>query len=212
MRNSNLLALLALSGMLMSLAACGGKVRYPNYYVLDIRPPVPVASQAQPLLGSVAVRNFAAPSFLRAGPIVYRDSPEQINFYYYHRWAVDPRTAVTNAVLRKMQASGIFQSVNLFDAREPSDYLVTGRLEHLEEVDQGRHVYVEVHLSAQLRDLKSGDVVWNDSCSETTQLERRAVPGVVAQMSQTTEKAVENLVSSMQKRVELLSAQKRGAA
>jgi hypothetical protein len=100
----------------------------------------------------------------------------------------------------------MFQAVNLFDAREPSDYVLTGRLEHLEEVDQGNDVHVEVHLSAQLTDVKTGEAVWSDSSAESTELERRAMPGVVAEMSQTTEKAVEQLVSSMQKRMELRSA------
>jgi hypothetical protein len=94
-------------------------------------------TQTKPLLGLVAVREFGAPSFLRAGPIVYRQSAEQLDFYDYHRWAVEPRSAVTSAVVQHIQACGIFQSFYLFDGREPSDYLLTGTLEHLEEVDRG---------------------------------------------------------------------------
>ncbi|MFZ0592032.1 MAG: ABC-type transport auxiliary lipoprotein family protein [Bryobacteraceae bacterium] len=201
MRHANLLSLACLSGMLLSFAGCAGKIRYPSYYVLNLPAPVAVATQPKPLLGSVAVRKFDAPAFLRAGAIVYRPSAEELNFYNYHRWAMDPRSAVTTAVVNDMRASGVFQSVHLFDGRGTSDYLVTGRLEHLEEVDQGQAVYVEVGLSAQLMNFRTGEVVWTDTSSETTKLEHHTIPGIVAGMSQAAETAVEHLVSSMQNRV-----------
>jgi uncharacterized lipoprotein YmbA len=144
--------------MLAGLTGCAGKIRYPNYYVLNLAAPVPAATLLKPL-GSVAVREFRAPAFLRAGPIVYRKSAEQLDFYDYHRWAVDPRRAVTSTIIENIQARGIFHSVHLFEGREPSDYLVTGTLDDLEEVDKGREVFVEVRVSARLTDLRTGDVL-----------------------------------------------------
>ena len=153
------------------------------------------------LPGSVSVREFRSPAFLRAGPIVYRQSAEQVDFYDYHRWAVDPRRAVTSAVVQNMQARRMFQSVRLFDGRGTSDYLVTGTLDHLEEVDHGHELFVEVGVSAQLMDLRTGNVLWTDASSETTKVEHRALPDIVAEMCHTAEHAVEQLVSSMQNRV-----------
>lgn len=201
MRYANLLGFVGLAATLASLAGCTAKIHYPNYYVLNLRSPVPVPAQPKPLLGSVAVREFAAPAFLRAGPIVYRPSADQLDFYDYHRWAVDPRRAVTSAVIDGMQARGVFESVHLFDGRGTSDYLVTGTLDHLEEVDQGHDVFIHVGVSAQLTDLRTGRVLWSDASSETTKVERRAVAGVVAEMSHAADDAVEHLVSSMQNRV-----------
>jgi ABC-type uncharacterized transport system auxiliary subunit len=206
MRNVNLFGLVCLAAALASLAGCAGKIRYPSYYVLNLSAPAPQATQPKPLLGSVAVREFRAPTFLRAGPIMYRQSANQLDFYDYHRWAVDPRSAVTSAVVQNMQTGGAFQAVHLFDGRGASDYLVTGTLDHLEEVDQGSNVFVEVRVSAQLMDLRTGDVLWRDTSSETTKLEHRDVPGIVAGMSQATDSAVERLVSSMQNRVVSISA------
>ena len=206
MRHRTLLGLVCLSGVLAGLTACAGKIRYPNYYVLNLPAPVPVADQHKPLPGSVAVREFRAPAFLRAGPIVYRKSPEQLEFYNYHRWVVDPRSALTNAIIQNLQARRLFQSAQLFDGRGSSDYLLTGRLDHLEEVDKGHKVFVEVCVSAQLTNVTTGDVLWSDTSSETTKLEDRAVPGLVAAMSQTAESVVGHLVSSMQDRLATDSA------
>jgi ABC-type uncharacterized transport system auxiliary subunit len=206
MRQRTLLGLACLTAVLASSTGCAGKIRYPNYYVLNLPAPVPAAPLSKPLLGSVAVREFRAPVFLRAGPIVYRKSAEQLDFYDYHRWAVDPRRAVTSTLAENMQARGIFHSVHLFDGREPSDYLVTGTLDDLEEVDKGSEVFVEVRVSAQLTHLRTGDVLWHDSSSESTKLEDHAFPNLVAAMSQTVETVVEHLVSSMQHQLSTASA------
>jgi ABC-type uncharacterized transport system auxiliary subunit len=207
MRGTNALGIACLTAIVITGAGCGGKIQYPNYYVLNVpAAPAPSGTEAKPVLGSVAVRNFAAPSFLRAGPIVYRESAEQINFYQYHRWALDPRTSVTNAFLQDIQASGLFASVAEYDGRETSDYLITGRLDRLEEVDNGRDVRIAVGLSAQLMNVKTGEVMWRDTGSSAMSLEHRTVPGVVAEMSQATETSIEQLVSSMQKKLEPLSA------
>jgi len=206
MRHTNLPGLVWLIVALASLAGCAGKIRYPNYYVLNLPAPVAAGTQPKQLHGSVAVRKFAAPPFLRAGPIAYYPSADQVNFYDYHRWAIDPRNAVTTAVIQNIQARGVFQSVQLYDGRGTSDYLVTGTLDHLEEVDRGHDVFVEVRLSAQLMDLRTGDVLWKDASSETTKLEQHTVPAIVAGISRAAEDSVEHLVSSMQNRIVPTSA------
>jgi ABC-type uncharacterized transport system auxiliary subunit len=201
MYNSKQARAIIIVTVLVSLAGCAGKVRYPSYYVLDVPARPSVNDRPQPILGSVAVREFSAPEFLREGPIAYRPSPEQLDFYNYHRWAEDPRRVVTAAVVREMQARGIFQSVVLFDGRGTPEGLVTGTLDHLEEVDQGSNVSIEVGLSARLTNLRTGEVLWQGASSNTAKLDQRSVPGEVAEMSREVGCVVENLISSMQDRL-----------
>jgi hypothetical protein len=104
-------------------------------------------------------------------------------------------------MVRQMQARGLFQSVDVFDGRGSPECLVTGTLEHLEEVDQGANVSIEVSLSAKLINLRTGEVLWQDTSSKTTKLDRRSVPGIVAEMSRDLDDAVQHLVSSMQDRL-----------
>jgi ABC-type uncharacterized transport system auxiliary subunit len=201
MHNPKLIAAIVLMTAVVSLAGCAGKIRYPSYYALDLPAPASPANQPTPAHGSAAVRQFDAPRFLRGGAIAYWEGPDQLGFYEYHRWAEDPRHAVTAAMAREMQARGVFQSVDVFDGRESPEYLVKGTLEHLEEVDQGASVSIEVSLSAQLINLRTGEVLWQDTSSKTTKLDQRSVPGIVAEMSHNLEDAVQHLVSSMQNRL-----------
>jgi len=140
----------------ISLAGCAGKIRYPNYYVLNL----PAANSPSPVLGSVAVREFAAPRFLRQGTIASRESPEQLDFYEYHRWAEDPRRMVTLAMVREMQSRGLFRSVDVLDGRGSPDCLMTGTINHLEEINEGPNVSIEVAPSARLINLRTGEVLW----------------------------------------------------
>jgi len=211
MRNSKLMCAIGLITALASLAGCAGKIRYPSYYVLNVPAPFSASDRRKPLLGSVVVREFSAPAFLRGGPIAYRASPAQVDFYDYHRWAEDPRRVVTAAMVREMQARRLFQSVDVFDGRGSPECLVTGTLDHLEEVDEGTNVSIEVSLSAQLINLQTGEVLWQDTASKTARLHQRSVPGIVAEMSRDLADAVQHLVSSMQDRVGAASASLGGS-
>ena len=211
MRNSKLILSIGLVTGLGTLSGCAGKIRYPSYYVLDV-PASPFAShRSEPILGSVAVREFSAPAFLRGGPIAYRESAEQMDFYDYHRWAEDPRRVVTAAMVREMQTRGVFQSVDLFDGRRSPEYIVSGTLDHLEEVDQGTNVSIEVRLSARLISVRTNEVLWQDTSSQTAKLEQRSVPGMVAEMSRDLGTAVERLVSSMQETITSLPTNRSNA-
>jgi len=205
MRKLNLILTVGLMTAIVSLAGCAGKIRYPSYYVLNVPTVVP-ASRPAPILGSVAVREFDAPRFLREGPIAYRPSAEQLDFYDYHRWAEDPRRAVTAAMVRELQGRGLFRSVDLFDGRGSPECLLTGTVDHLEEVDRGANVSIEVTLSARLLNLRTGEVLWQDTSSQTAKLDQRSVAGIVAEMSQDLASAVGHLVSSMQDRLTVASS------
>jgi len=180
---------------LIILAGCGGAAKYPNYYTLHIQPPVDPPAQ-QGVRTSLAVREFRSPTYLRQGAIVYKTSPEQIGFYNYHRWAVDPREFLTNAVAEHLRASGNFTQVKLYDGRSDIDYVLSGRLEKLEELDYGGGgIKVEVAISAQMVNLANGTTVWSNAVSEVGTVDKRDVPTVVAEMNRTMERAIEKLLT-----------------
>src|SRR5215471_2685568 len=176
------------------LMGCGGAVKYPNYYTLHMQPPDDPLVQ-EGVHASLAVREFRSPSYLRQGSIVYKTSPEQIGFYNYHRWATDPREFVTNAVTERLRASGNFTQVKLYDGRADIDYVLSGRLEKLEEIDYEGGVKVEVAISAQMVQLSTGATVWTNSASEVGQVDKRDVPAVVAAMSRTADQAIAKLLT-----------------
>src|SRR5246127_5979137 len=193
MKMPTMIVLLALTA-LITLAGCGRAVKYPNYYTLHVPPP-PDPPVQEGIRTSLAVREFRSPTYLRQGAIVYKTSPEQIGFYNYHRWAVDPREFLTNAVADNLRASGNFTQVKLYDGRSDIDYVLSGRLEKLEELDYGGGVKVEVAISAQMTNLANGATVWSNAVSEVGTVDKRDVPTVVAEMNRAMERAIEKLLT-----------------
>ena len=179
---------------LVTLMGCGGAAKYPSYYTLHVPPP-PDPPAPEGVRACVAVREFRSPTYLHQGAIVYKTSPEQIGFYNYHRWAVDPRDFVTNAVAERLRASGNFAQVKLYDGRPDIDYVLSGRLEKLEEIDYQGGVKVEVAISAQMTNLASGATIWTNEVSEVGTVGQRDVPAVVAEMNATMSRAIEKLLT-----------------
>src|SRR6266481_1417012 len=160
---------------LVILGSCGGKVRYPNYYTFNLPAP-PDPAPADNVHATVAIREFRAPAYLRQGAIVYKPSPEQIGFYAYHHWAINPCEFVTNSVIERLSASGNFARVKPYDGRPGIEYVLSGRLEKLEEIDYENGVKVEVAISAQMTNLATGLTVWTNAVSEVGDVNKRDVP------------------------------------
>ncbi len=182
-----LLALAVLSG-------CSGKMGRANYYTLNLpAPPDPPA--AENANTTVAIREFRAPAYLRQGAIVYKPSPEQIGFYAYHRWAIDPCEFVTQSIIARLGATGTFSHVKHYDGQPDAGYVVSGRLEKLEEIDYEGGVKVEVAVSAQMTRVDTGTIVWSKAVSEVGEVNQHDVPAVVSEMSHTMERAIEKLLT-----------------
>ena len=179
------------------MAGCGGKILYPHYYALEI-PPAPKAAESGPRLpASVAVRRVETPSYLRQGRIVYRQAAAEIGFYEYHRWAADPGAMVTSALIDSLRSSQLFSFVKPYDGQGRQDYIMSGRLEQLEEIDSVGAVQVAAKLSAELLDVRTGAMVWAGEERETSGVETRDVNSVVMAMSQAVQKSIDRLMASL---------------
>ena len=187
------LAMIVVALSVIVLAGCAGKVGRANYYTLNLPAPPdpPVAENAHT---TVAIREFRGPAYLRQGAIVYKPSPEQIGFYAYHRWAIDPCDFVTDSIIARLGATGTFSRVKHYDGQPDADYLISGRLEKLEEIDYEGGVKVEVAVSAKMTKLDTGTIVWSKAVSEVGVVNHHDVPTVVSEMSHTMERAIEKLL------------------
>jgi ABC-type uncharacterized transport system auxiliary subunit len=181
---------------LIILVGCSGKMRYPSYYTLNLPAP-PDPSPPENGKATVAIREFTAPAYLRRGAIVFKTSPEAVGFYAYHRWAVDPCEFVTDSMRDHLSATGLFVHVKRYDGQPDAEYLVSGRLEKLEEIDYEDGVKVVVAISARMIRFDTGATVWTKSVSKVGNVEKRHVPAVVSAMSDTMDRAMQELLTPL---------------
>jgi len=195
-----MLSLATVCTLALLISGCG-KVKYPSYYTLSIAPELKSDVGSTPRPVTVAVRQFETPAYLRQGRIVYSQAPGEVGFYEYHRWAVDPGAAVTTAMVEALRSGRLFSTVAPYDGHDRSDFLMTGRLEKLDEIDYGGEVRVEAKLSAELTNLHTGSVVWTGDAAQTSRVERRDVNSVVAEMSHALQESMDQLLKGMDQQV-----------
>jgi ABC-type uncharacterized transport system auxiliary subunit len=176
------------------LAACGS-ARYPTNYVLSL--PARSIAPAPHVRGALAIQEFQCPQYLCEGRIVYRPSSEEIGFYEFHRWAMNPGEMITQFIADSIRSEALFTSVTLQKTGVEPAYVLKGNIERLEEVDQGRDVRTVCTISAELLDTQTKSVVWNHTASQTVVVQNRNVAGVVSSLSSAVRMTVDNLVKSL---------------
>ena len=185
----------ALAGAL-AIGACGS-ARYPAYYALHFEPSTQAAASER-AMGTLAITELGCPDYLCEGRIVYRPTPIEVSFYQYHRWAISPRAMVADYLAERVRARSLFTSVSGAESRMATDFVLTGTLQRLEEVDDARQVTALSTVSAQLVDTRRQSVVWSRTATERVMVEQRDVAGVVNGLATAVRATVDRLVADME--------------
>ena len=181
---------LVLACITCACLACSGVVPPTNYYVLDLPAPAPAAARLEHTAVLMPIR---AGRVIRQGRIVYRESPEQVGYYEYHRWAEDPEDSVARSLRQQVLALGTFARVADFDGRTTGDFLLRGELLRLEEVDHGGGVRATVEISLELVEAATSRVVWAGTAEKTEMVPASEVRSVVSRLSAAADQAIRQL-------------------
>jgi ABC-type uncharacterized transport system auxiliary subunit len=183
-----------------------GPGRYPTNYVLNFPPIAPSVAPAPETRGSLAVYEFDCPQYLCEGRIVYRPTAEEIGFYEFHRWAMNPSRMITQFVTDAIRSRALFKTVTLQQPDGQPAYVLKGAIERLEEVDQGRQVRAVCTISAQLFDTQTKSMIWSDTATQNIAVQKRDVAGVVSSLSTAVRATADSLVRSLQKSLPALAS------
>jgi ABC-type uncharacterized transport system auxiliary subunit len=180
----------------LAISACGS-ARYPAYYTLHFEPSTQ-ARTSERGMGTLAIKELGCPDYVCEGRIVYRPTPAEVGFYQYDRWAVSPRAMIAQYLAERVRARSLFTSVSGDESRMTTDFVLTGTLERLEEVDEARQVGALSTISAQLVDTRTRAVVWSRMATERVPVEQRDVTGVVNGLATAVRATVDRLVTDME--------------
>jgi ABC-type uncharacterized transport system auxiliary subunit len=184
------------------LAACGSeRVPVTKYYKLDIPPAPTPDGPSAPI--SLRIEPFRTTSLLRHDRIVYRPSPVEVGFYEYHRWAEPPNDSVTKALADQLMKRHVFQSVEISDGGEKTDYVLRGSIDRLQEVDYMGGVRVQVSISAELEDPVQRQTIWSSAASSECGVTKSDVQAVVAAMGRASQQSIVRLMADVTKFVQL---------
>ena len=177
-----------------SCLACGASGPPTRYYALNLPRSPPAAER---LAHTAVLMPIRAGEIAGQGRIVYRESPHEVGFYEYHRWAEDPEDSVADALASELLARGTFASVTPFDGRTQADFILRGELRRIEEIDYEGPVKASVEISLELVDAATSRVVWSDrSCAEEV-VAAAEVRSVVERLSASADQAIKRLAGQL---------------
>jgi ABC-type uncharacterized transport system auxiliary subunit len=127
----------------------------------------------------------------------------EVGFYEYHRWAELPNDTVTKALADQLVRRRVFQSVEISDGGEKTDYVLRGSIERLQEVDYTGTVKVQVSISTELEDPVRQQKIWSGTASSECVVAKSDVQAVVSAMGQAAQQSIGRLVTDVAKFVQL---------
>ena len=147
---------------LMLMAGCyGNRGHTPSFYLIDhaavLRPVI--AENQPPLPYRVRVRDLDFPRVIDRNRIIYRYSPNQINYFRYQQWAIPPRTMLSDTIAHHVGASGVFAEVRRNYLDQAPDFEISGALSALERLESGDFGAAHLALRLELIDRSTGRVL-----------------------------------------------------
>jgi ABC-type uncharacterized transport system auxiliary subunit len=158
------------------LSACGGG-RPIRYYTVEAPPAPELSTSVYPI--TILIGRIGSPEILQDEAIAYRSGPNEIGTYDYHHWAEPPVRMVKVALVRRLRASGKYQSVAELGSSAQGDYVLQGRLYDFEEVDTGG-IAALVSMEFELVDRRTHKTVWTHFYSRTVPVQGKEISDVVA--------------------------------
>ena len=179
--------------MLATLGACGGG-RPIRYYTVETPAAAAPSTSVYPI--TILIGHIGSPEILQTDAIAYRSGPNEIGTYDYHHWAEPPVRMVKVALVRRLRASGKYQSVGELGSSVQGDYVLQGRLYDFEEVDTGS-IAALVSLEFDLFDRRTHKTVWTHFYSRSRPAQGREIADVVAALDRNLGEGLAEVASGM---------------
>ncbi|MBN1561147.1 membrane integrity-associated transporter subunit PqiC [candidate division KSB1 bacterium] len=130
--------------------ACGKKINTRRYYVLECTGRSPQARPDTALFNvKVDVRDFRVARAFDQTRMTLRTNTNELDYYFYHHWAVKPSLAVADFVYDVIEARNMF-SGNVRGISYNPDYIIQGDIKSLERLQEDNMAFTHVHMAIEL--------------------------------------------------------------
>jgi ABC-type uncharacterized transport system auxiliary subunit len=162
-----------------------------KYYVLDYLPTPPKERlEKGPYPFSLRVRDCNIAEAYRRTQIVYRQSANQMQFYSYHMWAVDPDRMINDLAVKHLKAARLFENVTRAVESFVPDYYMGCDIQAIEEYDNKDQWFAHMAVEYSIEDAKTNQIVWKKLYDLRKKVAQQEPVYVVRELSSLLESAV----------------------
>jgi ABC-type uncharacterized transport system auxiliary subunit len=187
-----------------NLCGCGA-VPPMKYYTLTTPNSPPAAATAATLPVTLAVAPLRASQLYRDNRLIYATSNEAMGTYEYERWAQPAPQMIQEVMLRELRGSGRYRVIENLASSSRPDFVLRGSLYDFKEVS-GSPLQARVTLDMDLRDTKTGAIVWTYYYTHDQPVAQETVPSVVAALDQNVQQGIAEIRSSLNQFLDQYSA------
>lgn len=192
--NRGILWIAALAAGLLS--GCGA-ARPSKFYQLTIPGDGTSAPPANPYPITLLLGPLRASHLYREAHIVYSSTGENMGTYEYQEWAEPPTEMLADVLLRDLRASGKYRSVDILRSNSRGDYTLYGRLYDFKEVS-GPPMLARVTVDLELREFKTGAIVWTHYYSHDEPVSGKDISAVVAALDRNAQRGMSEVKASLE--------------
>ncbi|HEV3218711.1 MAG TPA: ABC-type transport auxiliary lipoprotein family protein [Candidatus Acidoferrales bacterium] len=188
--------MLSLLALAVVLAAGCGAARPSKYYQLTVAGDSAPVANSNPLPVTLLIGRLTAPALYREDQIVYSSGGESMGTYEYQKWSEPPTEMIVEVMLRQFRASGRYHGVYTLRSDIHGDFLLHGRLYDFKEVE-GNALLARVTMELELREIKTGGVVWTHFYTHDEPASGKDVGAVVAALNKNVQQGMAEFRASL---------------
>jgi ABC-type uncharacterized transport system auxiliary subunit len=173
-----------------------GAARPAKYYQLTAPSDVPSAADPDPFPVTLVLGRIASSHLYREDHMVFGSVGESMGIYEYERWAEPPTEMIDDVLLRELRTSGHYRSVYMLGSNIHGDYLLRGHLYDFKEMD-GSTLVGRVAFGLELRDTKTGTIVWTHYYTHDEPVSGKNVSAVAAALNRNVQLGVKEFKVSL---------------
>ncbi len=177
-------------------AGCGA-ARPSKYYQLTVPGSAAPSADPNPIPITLLIGRLTSPALYHEDPIVYSSGGESMGTYEYHRWAEPPTEMIAEIMLRQLRASGHYRGVYTLRSDMHGDFLLHGRLYDFKEIS-GSSMVGRLTMELELRNIKTGAIVWTHFYSHDEPASGKDVGALVAALDKNVQQGIAECRASLE--------------
>ena len=167
-----------------------------KYYQLTIPSDKPSGVDPAPYPVTLLLGSITTSHLYRDDHIVYTSNGEEMGTYEYRRWAEPPTEMINDVLLRELLRSGRYEHIYSLRSDVHADYVLRGRLYDFQEMD-GNGLSARVAFDFELRDSKTGAIVWSHSYTHDEPANGKDVSAVVAAINRNVQSGLSEVLEGL---------------
>jgi ABC-type uncharacterized transport system auxiliary subunit len=167
-----------------------------KFYQLSAPAQANSSAAADPLPVTVLVGPLRSSHLYREDRLVYATGNQEMGAYQTHRWAEPPAEMMRELLWRSLRASRRFSTVSLMSSSAHGDFLLQGNLYDFKEIS-GSTTAARVNMELELREIKTGAIVWTHNYSHDEPVNGKGVPAVAAALDQNAQRGASEATASL---------------